>query len=176
LLEITAEREGRRLADDRDDGLVVHPRVVEPVQEMDRAGPRCREADPDLAGELRVAARLERRELLVTALDEPDPVLRPVQRAEEAVDPVAGVAVDRADAPPVQAVEDEVGNGLRHLGLLPLVRSPPARAVAGPRPDGRTGALLRPSVVPSERDPAEERGLGLPGGEPRGLDDDRHVR
>ena len=55
LLVVAAERRARLLADDRDHRLVVELRVVEAVQEVDRAGPAGREADADLAGELRVA-------------------------------------------------------------------------------------------------------------------------
>jgi hypothetical protein len=39
LLVIAAERGHRLLADDCDDRLVVELRVVEPVQQVDRAGP-----------------------------------------------------------------------------------------------------------------------------------------
>jgi hypothetical protein len=55
----------------RDDGLVIHLRVVEAVEQVDRAGTRRRQADADLAGELRVRAGHEGRHLLVADLDEP---------------------------------------------------------------------------------------------------------
>ena len=57
LLVVAAERRARLLADDRDDRRVVELRVVEAVQEVDRARPRGGEADADLAGELRVRRR-----------------------------------------------------------------------------------------------------------------------
>ena len=65
LLVVAAERRARLLADDRDDRLVVELGVVEAVQQVDRARARGREADADLAGELRVAAGHERGHLLV---------------------------------------------------------------------------------------------------------------
>ena len=49
LLVVAAERHARLLADDREHRLVVELRVVEAVQEVDRAGARGREADADLA-------------------------------------------------------------------------------------------------------------------------------
>ena len=57
LLVVAADRGARLLADDRDDRLLVELRVVEAVQEVDRARAGGREADADLAGELRVARR-----------------------------------------------------------------------------------------------------------------------
>ena len=41
-----------------------------------------------------------------------------VERAEEAVDPVAGIAVDAVDAPLAQALENEVDDELGHLRYL----------------------------------------------------------
>ena len=70
LLVAAAERGARLLADDRDDRLMVELRVVEAVQEMDRARAGGRHADADLAGELRVGAGHERGHLLVAHLDE----------------------------------------------------------------------------------------------------------
>ena len=89
LLVVGAERHPLLLADDRDDGRVVELRVVEAVQQVDRARPGGRHADADLAGELRVAARHERGHLLVARLDELGIAVGAVERAEEAVDAVA---------------------------------------------------------------------------------------
>src|ERR1700748_2769012 len=47
-------------------------------------------------------------------LHEPDLAVGPVQRAEHAVDAVAGVAEDVAHAPLMQALHDEVADGLGH--------------------------------------------------------------
>ena len=88
--------------------------VVEAVQEVDRPRAGGCHADADLVRELRVAARHERGHLLVARLDELGVGLRPVERAEEPVDPVARVAVDAVDAPLAETLEDEVGNELGH--------------------------------------------------------------
>jgi hypothetical protein len=117
LLVVGAERHALLLADDRDHGLVVLGGVVEAVEQVDRARPRGRHADADLAGELRVRARHERGELLVADLDEAELVRCAVERTEEAVDAVAGIPVDRAHAPAVQPLHDEVADGGAHDGL-----------------------------------------------------------
>jgi hypothetical protein len=44
--------------------------------------------------------------------------LSAVQGPEDAVDPVAGVTVDAADAPGVEPFDDEVANGIGHHALL----------------------------------------------------------
>ena len=62
-------------------------------------GPGGRHADPDLAGELGVGARGERRELLVAHLDELELVADLVEREVQPVGAVAGVAVDAAARP-----------------------------------------------------------------------------
>ena len=98
------------LPDDGDDRRVVELRVVEAVQQMDRARAGGGHADADGvgAGELGVPARHERGHLLVPCLDELGIALRAVERAEEPVDPVAGIPVDAVDAPLAEACENEV--------------------------------------------------------------------
>ena len=120
LLVAAAERRHRLLADDRDDRLVVELRVVEPVQQVDRAGTGGGDADADLAGELRVPARHERGHLLVARLDELGIAVSAVERAEEGVDPVARIAVDAPDAPLAQPLQDVIGNQLAHVLLLSI--------------------------------------------------------
>src|SRR5207249_5941529 len=99
-------------------------------QEMDRAGTGRRHADADLAGELRVAARHERRHLLVPDLDQLRIAGGAVEGAEDRVDPVAGVAVDTPNAPVAQALEQEVGHELGHLVPLWFVRGSAAANVS----------------------------------------------
>jgi hypothetical protein len=106
LLVARAQREALLLTDDRDHRLMVELGVVEPVEEVDRARPGGREADPDLAAELGVGARHERRELLMGGLDELDLLAVLVKAAEDPVDAVAGIAVDAGDAVPVEPLED----------------------------------------------------------------------
>ena len=64
--------------------------VVEAVEQVDRPRSRCGQADPYGACELGVSAGHELGSLLVTGLDEPQPVLMAVQRAEDSLDPVPG--------------------------------------------------------------------------------------
>jgi hypothetical protein len=119
LLVVAPERKARLLADDGDDWRVVHPGVVQAVEQVDGPGPRGRQADSDLAGELRVGAGGEGGELLVAHLDEVDELLVAVERAEQAVDAVARIAVDAPDAPGVEPLDDEVADEFRH-GLVCL--------------------------------------------------------
>src|SRR5205823_5933814 len=75
----------------------------------------------DLARELRVPAGHERRHLLVADLDELGVAARPVERAEERVDAVAGVAVDAMDTPLGQSLEDVISDQLSHSKPRPFV-------------------------------------------------------
>ena len=102
---------------------MVELRVVEAVQQVDRARPRGGEADADLARPLRVRARHERGHLLVPGLDELDPVTEAFERADDRVDPVARVAIDPAYPVLVQALEEEFRGGLSH-GVLSADRVP----------------------------------------------------
>ena len=114
LLIVAAERRASLLADDGDHRLVVELGVVEAVEQVDRARPRRGEADADLPGELRVAACHEGGHLLVAGLNELDSILCPRECADDAVDPVPRVAVDTANAPFVEAPDQEVGDELSH--------------------------------------------------------------
>ena len=76
--------------DDRDHELVVELRVVEAVEEVDRARPARRHADPDLAGELRVGAGGEGGDLLVGRLGELDLVSDLMKGAEQPFIPSPG--------------------------------------------------------------------------------------
>ena len=80
LLVRAAHRAAVGLADDRDHRHVVELGVVQPVEQVDRAGSRGGRADPDPAGELGVADGLERGHLLVPGLDELRLVRRPGPR------------------------------------------------------------------------------------------------
>ena len=84
---------------------MVELRVVQAVEEVDRARPGGREADAELAGPLRVSARHECGHLLVTNLDELGIAVGAVERAEDGVDPVAGIAVEAMHSPLPQPVE-----------------------------------------------------------------------
>jgi hypothetical protein len=96
LLVVATHRGARGLPDDRDDGLVIHLRVVETVQEVDGAGTARREAHADLARELGVRAGHERGHLFVPHLDERElTLLEPTERRHDSVDPSPGYANTR---------------------------------------------------------------------------------
>jgi hypothetical protein len=78
------------VARDREHGLTVHLRIVEPVREMEPARSRGGEADAQAAGELGVPRGHEGGAFLVADLDEPDPVLPVPKALHDPVDPVAG--------------------------------------------------------------------------------------
>src|SRR5581483_6381003 len=104
LLVIAAEAGALLLADDGEHRLVVHLRVVETIQEMDRARTGGGEADADFAGELGMRARHEGGELLVARLDELHLFIAP-ERTHDAVDAIAGIAVDALHAPLGKALQ-----------------------------------------------------------------------
>ena len=99
LLVASAKRGQCLLSDDRDDRLVVELGVVETVQQMNRAWTGGCDANANLAGELRMAARHECRHLLMARLDELRIAAGPVESAEKRIDPVAGITVDAPNAP-----------------------------------------------------------------------------
>ena len=70
LLVVATEAGPRLLANDRHHRLVIELGVIQPVEQMDRAGPRGGHADPQLVRELRLGAGHEGRHLLVADLDE----------------------------------------------------------------------------------------------------------
>ena len=117
LLIMRAKSGSRLLADDGDHRHVIHLRVIQAVQQMDRARPRRRVAKPDLAGELGVRGRHEGGHLLMPHLDVLHFVLGPFQRHVEAADAIAGIAVDALQAPLVQPVPDELADVHRHRKL-----------------------------------------------------------
>src|SRR5204862_3257228 len=136
----------------------------EAVQQMDRSGPGRGDADADLAGELRVAARHERGHLLVARLDELGVAACAVERAEKRVDPVAGVAVDAPYAPFAQPLEDVVGDEFSHRSsplLEVAISGTPAHGPeTGPRPDSRCNLRAERANVGPRRSRGSHRGLG----------------
>ena len=71
-------------ASDRQHRLAIELGVVDAVQQVDAAGTRGREANPELAGELGIGAGGECARFLVAYLDELDVVLALAQRFEHA--------------------------------------------------------------------------------------------
>src|SRR5687767_391284 len=94
LLEITAQSRTDRLADNGQYRLVIKLGIVQAVQQMDRPGARCGEADSDLASELGVPGRHKRRLLFMPDLHELEAIQSPVERTQNAVDAVARIPID----------------------------------------------------------------------------------
>jgi len=119
FLLIARTAHGRlRLSGDREHRHVIEPRVVEPGDEMRRARPAGRKADAEFAGEFGMRRGHECGHLFVPHLDEFDSgavLLRPLERAEHAVDAVAGIAVDSADAPAFEPLDEKVAGHPRHI-------------------------------------------------------------
>ncbi len=118
LLVVAAETEPGLLADDRHDRLVVELRVIQAVEEVDRARPGGGEANASLTCELSVGAGHEGGHLLVADLDELGPVTPVLAAAEgthDPVDPIAGITVNTFHSPlGCESVEQIVGDGLTH--------------------------------------------------------------
>ncbi len=79
-----------------EDALMIHLRVVQAVQQVDRPRSGRGHAHPDFAGEFSVGAGHEGRHLLVAHLHESDVLLGALQSPQEPVDAIAGIAIDAA--------------------------------------------------------------------------------
>jgi hypothetical protein len=123
LLVVGAERRALLLADDRHDRLVVELGVIEPVEQMDGAGAGGRQADADLAGELRVRGRGQRGDLLVARLEKLDALSELVKGAKDPVDAVARIPVDAAHPPVGKPPQHVLPDSLSHGRCLPNSRT-----------------------------------------------------
>lgn len=125
LLIVRAHADARRLADDGEHRLMVLVRVVQTVEQMNGAWTGSGKADTQLAARvLGMGSSHECRLLLMPDLHEFDLAGLAADRAHDPVDAVAGITVDTADAPFIQAIQHELADGLRHGS--PLFRSPAA--------------------------------------------------
>jgi hypothetical protein len=114
LLVEGAERVESLLADDRDHGLVIHLRVVETVQHVERTRARGGNAHPDFAGELGVGRGHERADLFVGRTDvfEALPVaLCSSHCAVKFSDSVTGKTEYSRHSPLPDSLDDEVTHG-----------------------------------------------------------------
>src|SRR5205807_9939814 len=81
---------------------------------MDCAGTGSGYAYAGLAGELRMRARHERGHLFMANLNEVHLAVGAFERAHDAVDAVAGITVNAAHAPLVEAADEKVARGFSH--------------------------------------------------------------
>jgi hypothetical protein len=133
LLKLAAEGTAGLLADNGHHRHVIHLRIVEPGQQMQRAGPRGGHADANLASELGMRRGHERSHFLVAHAHVVEAVAGAPHRAHQAVDAVAGVAEDALDAPVAQPLQNVVADGhAAHENLL--LRRPAARRRMKPTP------------------------------------------
>ena len=108
FLLIAGAADGRLgLAADRQNRSMIQLAIVQAGDQMGRSGTACRQAHAQFASELGVRDRHEGGHLFVPDLDEFD-VAGPLQRADHAVDAVARITVDAANAPSVQPFDDEI--------------------------------------------------------------------
>jgi hypothetical protein len=120
LLIAAADRGESLLADDGDYRLMVELRVVQAVEQVDRAGTRSGQTNADLAGELGVCARHEGSHLFVAHLHVFESIPGAIERAENAVDAIAGIAEQALHAPFGQPVQNEIADRIAHDGNLSL--------------------------------------------------------
>ena len=131
---------------DGENRLLVQVRVVQPVQQVNAAGPRGGDADAEPARPFRIGAGGESGRLFVADLDKADIVLAAAQRLDNAVDPVARNAEHDSHTPVDQCVDQDIrcchrthGKALAgthvacHARPLYIWRFPFANAGAAPR-------------------------------------------
>jgi hypothetical protein len=114
LLRIGADQIVVLKTGDGEHRLTVELRVVEPVEQVDAAGPGGRQADAEAAGPLGVAAGHEGGGLFVTHLHEADRIEMGAQRLHDAVDAVARQPEHDLDTPVDQGVHEHVRGSSRH--------------------------------------------------------------
>src|ERR1700761_7274951 len=110
FLLVAGAADGRfGLTADSEHRHVIQLPVIQAGDQM--CGPRSagRQADAELAGKLGFSHGHEGGLLLMPDLDEID-VVGPLQSTDHAVDAVAGVSVDAADTPGVQAFDNEIAD------------------------------------------------------------------
>ena len=107
LLITGAKPSPRLLAYECDDGYVIHLGIVEPVQEMDRAGSGRRVTQAYLAGEFGMRGGHKGRHLFVPDLNIFHSFPGLLERHIKASDSVSGVPVDPLQAPSGQSMPNE---------------------------------------------------------------------
>ena len=110
LLRIGADQVVKLQAGDRQHRLAVELGVVESVQQMNAARTRGRQANAELAGELRISAGHEGGGFFVAHLNEADLVLVRAQRLHDSVDAIAGKPENDFHAPVDQPFDKYIGS------------------------------------------------------------------
>src|SRR5438477_10061951 len=101
-------------------------RVIQSVQQVDRAGAGGRHADARLAGEFRVRAGHERGHLFVPDLNEIDLLPGALERSHDPVDAIAGITVDAPYTPFAEALDEEVAGCFAHACRESMTRTAPS--------------------------------------------------
>ncbi len=118
LLVMAAHRVARLLAGDGEHRHMIEPRVIEPGDQMRCAGTGRRDADAEFAGEFGIGRSHEGGHFLVPRLDEFDLAVGAIERAEHAIDAVAGIAENFAHAPRVKPLDKEIAHSFGHALTL----------------------------------------------------------
>ncbi|KAG1437077.1 hypothetical protein G6F57_020400 [Rhizopus arrhizus] len=107
--------------------------VVQAVKQMDGAGAGSRQAHPDLARELGMGASHERRAFFVARLDKLQFFVSS-ERADQPVNPVAGIAEHALHPPFAQPGQNKIGNGFQVDAPLHGLQQAKRAAIAMPGP------------------------------------------
>lgn len=107
------------LTDDGQHRLVVHACIVQAGEQVRGARAGCGHAHTELTGELGMGAGHEGGHFLMAGLNEFNLAVGPAQRAEHAIDAVAGVTEDAPYAPLIQTLYQKVAYRAGHC-LLPF--------------------------------------------------------
>src|SRR5205814_2389008 len=95
-------------------GNVVEACVIEPGDQMGRAGARRCNANAQLTSELGVSAGHECRHLFMASLDEVYFLVRAIERAEDTIDAVTRIPEQNPDTPLVKPIDQEIPDCLCH--------------------------------------------------------------
>lgn len=94
---------------DRKDRNLIEFGIIEACQQIDAAGSRGSETDPQLSRPFGVGRRHEGRRLLMPRLDKPYGVLTLTQRFHHAIDTIARKTEDGIDVPFDQCLHQNIG-------------------------------------------------------------------
>src|SRR5438874_1469856 len=99
---------------DGENRLAVHLGVIKAVEQVNTAGPRGGQADPEPTGVFGVSTGHEGGGLFMTHLDEADFVLARSKRFHNAVDAIAGQTEHYVNTPVLNGLDQDVATSLCH--------------------------------------------------------------